>query len=234
MRINRLVLGRMLQKLGFEVLEAENGEVALQLWQQHRAVLRAILLDLQMPILDGWRTAERLRQIEAACPCDSATGAPCARTPIVACTALGLNEAWHEHATVGLSALHSGVDELLEKPMSLTCLVGVLSKYVAGLQPAQQQRSQPQHHLHPQQQQAAQVLQRPPSRAGGVCGPRSKGGSPASRSPAASPRCLYAEQAAVAIAAAAVAVSAAVLEEAVPLQQPQLTAAERGSAPSTC
>jgi CheY-like chemotaxis protein len=92
-------------QIGFEVLEAENGVKAIELFQSHRSTLRCVLLDLQMPVMDGWETAEKLRLIEA----DSQG----TRMPIVACTALNLAEAWHEYDTVASSALQCGFDALL-------------------------------------------------------------------------------------------------------------------------
>eukprot|EP00877_Chromochloris_zofingiensis_P011481 jgi/Chrzof1/6587/Cz19g01300.t1 len=78
-----------------------------------------------MPIMDGWRTAQEMRAIEAAFQWP--------RIPIVACTALGLQDTWHEHHTVANSALQCGVDELMEKPPSLPRLRAVLSKYVCNV-----------------------------------------------------------------------------------------------------
>lgn len=108
LQLNRIVLGRMLQKLGFEVIEAENGLAAIDQFLSHRSTLCCVLLDLQMPVLNGWETAKRLRGIEA----DSSWS----RTPIVACTALGPHEHWHEHDTVAESALDCGFDDLLVSP----------------------------------------------------------------------------------------------------------------------
>ena len=87
------------------MLEADNGVKAIELFRSHRSALRCVLLDLQMPVMDGWETAENLRSIEA--------GSQGTRMPIVACTALNLAEAWHDHDTVASSALHSGFDALL-------------------------------------------------------------------------------------------------------------------------
>jgi len=125
MRVNRLVLGRMLTKIGFEVLEADNGVKAIELFRSHRSALRCVLLDLQMPVMDGWETAENLRSIEAL--------SQGTRMPIVACTALNLAEAWHDHDTVASSALHSGFDALLEKMPTFAQLCAVLSKYIADI-----------------------------------------------------------------------------------------------------
>jgi CheY-like chemotaxis protein len=105
MRVNRLVLGRMLQLLGFEVIEAENGKAALEQFLSHQESLCCVVLDLQMPVLDGWETAKQLRGLE------SQGTRP--RLPIVGCTALQLQDTWKAHCTVEDSALRCGFDEVM-------------------------------------------------------------------------------------------------------------------------
>ncbi|MDF0552648.1 response regulator [Kamptonema sp. UHCC 0994] len=59
---NRLLLVKLLQPIGFEVLEAENGEQALTLWESWQPHL--ILLDTRMPIMDGMEVALQIRAKE--------------------------------------------------------------------------------------------------------------------------------------------------------------------------
>ncbi|KAG1669148.1 hypothetical protein FOA52_002659 [Chlamydomonas sp. UWO 241] len=65
---NRRIISSMLRKLGFDVLEASNGEQACELYQmqeeQKAHSICAVILDLNMPLLDGWQTASRLRELE--------------------------------------------------------------------------------------------------------------------------------------------------------------------------
>eukprot|EP00879_Flechtneria_rotunda_P005405 GHRR01005696.1.p1 GENE.GHRR01005696.1~~GHRR01005696.1.p1 ORF type:complete len:224 (+),score=66.59 GHRR01005696.1:491-1162(+) len=131
MRLNRLVLGRMLQKLGLEVIEAENGQVAIEQFVSHRHALSCVLLDLQMPVLDGWECAKRLRGLEQS--------SSWPKVPIVACTSLGLQRNWHDYDTVANSVLSCGVDDLLEKMPTMSELITVLGKYVQGLKLGGQQ-----------------------------------------------------------------------------------------------
>ncbi|REJ15554.1 MAG: DNA-binding response regulator [Paenibacillaceae bacterium] len=56
----RRVLADFLRNDGFRVLEAGNGEVALQLFDRHPVDL--VILDILMPGLDGWATCRRLRE----------------------------------------------------------------------------------------------------------------------------------------------------------------------------
>jgi CheY-like chemotaxis protein len=56
----RLIIRRILEKEGWPVQEAENGQVALEQISQSRPAL--ILLDLMMPEMDGFEFMLRLRQ----------------------------------------------------------------------------------------------------------------------------------------------------------------------------
>jgi signal transduction histidine kinase/CheY-like chemotaxis protein len=60
---NRAVLGRALQKEGWRVAEAENGRDALD--QMAREEPSLILLDLRMPVMDGFEFVMELRKVEA-------------------------------------------------------------------------------------------------------------------------------------------------------------------------
>ncbi len=57
----RAVARSLLQRQGFQVLSATNGREALEMYAEHRDQVRAILLDLTMPIMGGEETLRRLR-----------------------------------------------------------------------------------------------------------------------------------------------------------------------------
>jgi len=57
-RVNRLLLGRLLEQLGHTVTFAENGREALDALRQRRVDL--VLLDIEMPEMDGYQTLEAL------------------------------------------------------------------------------------------------------------------------------------------------------------------------------
>jgi signal transduction histidine kinase/CheY-like chemotaxis protein len=59
----RTVVGENLRQHGYNILEAENGEHAIELASKHR--VEAILLDLYMPGLNGWQTLNRLKHSPA-------------------------------------------------------------------------------------------------------------------------------------------------------------------------
>lgn len=58
----RFALKKMLSQGGYRVLEAENGQEAIELAQQHRPVL--IIMDIVMPGLNGFQATRRMRKIE--------------------------------------------------------------------------------------------------------------------------------------------------------------------------
>ena len=51
--INRVILSEILSK-HYRVLEAENGQEALDLLKQHKTKISLILLDVMMPVMDGY------------------------------------------------------------------------------------------------------------------------------------------------------------------------------------
>jgi signal transduction histidine kinase len=59
---NRLLLVKLLQPIGFEVKEAENGEQAVEIWENWQPHL--IWLDTRMPVMDGITAAKQIRTSE--------------------------------------------------------------------------------------------------------------------------------------------------------------------------
>jgi CheY-like chemotaxis protein len=99
-RVNRLLLGKILEKAGHKVVFAENGVEVLRLWEENSYDL--LLMDLQMPVMDGLETAREIRKREAG------NGA---RIPIIAVTA----RAMHEDRDLTIAA---GMDGYISKPYS--------------------------------------------------------------------------------------------------------------------
>ena len=56
---NRQMLVQLLTPLGFETLEAENGQQAIDMWHKHQPQL--ILMDMRMPVMDGYDAVRRIR-----------------------------------------------------------------------------------------------------------------------------------------------------------------------------
>ena len=96
----RAMLRRAFELKGYRVFEAEDGQEALQMARQFRPSL--IVIDLNMPVLDGLEAVKSLRQHEG----------PGQQTPVVAITAYdvpGMEDA----------ALENGCDRYLRKPLDL-------------------------------------------------------------------------------------------------------------------
>jgi class 3 adenylate cyclase len=65
-RLNRSILGRALETQGHEVIEAENGRVAMELLEMEGASgIDVVLLDLEMPEMDGYETLRRIKAAES-------------------------------------------------------------------------------------------------------------------------------------------------------------------------
>ncbi|MBE5316659.1 MAG: response regulator [Xanthomonadales bacterium] len=112
--VNRQVAMRILSLAGLQVEAAENGQEALDRLKQGRYAL--VLMDCQMPVMDGYTAARRRRQIEAE------AGLP--RLPIIAMTA---------NAMIGdrEKCLEAGMDDYLTKPLDRTKLNATLAAWLA-------------------------------------------------------------------------------------------------------
>jgi signal transduction histidine kinase len=70
----RTLTGRLLRRSGFEVIEAEDGEAALELWTRHADVIDVVLTDLSMPRLGGRELVRALREKQISVPAIFMTG----------------------------------------------------------------------------------------------------------------------------------------------------------------
>ena len=108
--VNRLIAQEMLQAMGLTVLHAGNGAEALALLE--RSPVDLVLMDCQMPVLDGYEAARRIRDREAR------LGLP--RVPILALTADAFAEDAQRATTAGMDGhltkpyTHAQLRELLE------------------------------------------------------------------------------------------------------------------------
>jgi two-component system, sensor histidine kinase and response regulator len=123
--VNQKVAARMLERLGFSVDVAGDGRAALDLYERGRYAL--VLLDCQMPVLDGYETAQALRRHER-----QGYGS---HVPIVALTANAMAE---DRAR----CLSAGMDDYLSKPVRLEDLRETMTRWL-GVQPQAAQPPQP-------------------------------------------------------------------------------------------
>ncbi|WP_439135048.1 response regulator, partial [Pseudomaricurvus sp.] len=115
-RVNQMVAQGMLKKLGYHVRLAGNGLEALQEFQNRSVDL--ILMDCQMPEMDGFETTRRIRQLESED--DRKT-----RTPIIAMTA-------HVGDDDQSQCFASGMDDYIAKPVKYDVLQGHLLRWLGG------------------------------------------------------------------------------------------------------
>ncbi|CAI5471220.1 unnamed protein product [Closterium sp. Yama58-4] len=121
--INRRVAASTLTRYGAEVALAESGEAALRLLQASRPPLHAfrlVLMDLQMPGLDGYQTTARLRALEATAHTGQEGVQGGQRVHVVAMTA-------DVDSTVVARATEAGMDGAVQKPLNERLLLRVLS-----------------------------------------------------------------------------------------------------------
>lgn len=114
--VNRLVAQKMLASLGHECDTAENGHIALERLAQ--ASYGLVLMDCQMPVIDGYEATRRWRELEAA------RGA--ARLPIVAMTANAM-------AGDRQRCLDAGMDDYLAKPVGREQLDACLKHWLPAM-----------------------------------------------------------------------------------------------------
>jgi CheY-like chemotaxis protein len=110
--INARVLVGMLEKLGVETTLVGNGQQAVEACQRHDFDI--VLMDCDMPIMDGWEAARRIREVQG----NRGVGP----VPIIALTANTVEE-------LGERARHPVMDAHLVKPINLRELRALLERW---------------------------------------------------------------------------------------------------------
>jgi CheY-like chemotaxis protein/HPt (histidine-containing phosphotransfer) domain-containing protein len=119
--VNQDVASGLLKQMGCSVITASNGRSAVQLFAQETFDL--ILMDCEMPIMDGFDATRRIRDIERAMMRFYDKGHPRSRTPIVALTA-------HALAEVRERCLEAGMDDFLVKPYDELQIADMLGRWL--------------------------------------------------------------------------------------------------------
>jgi CheY-like chemotaxis protein/HPt (histidine-containing phosphotransfer) domain-containing protein len=119
--VNRMVMRKQLNTLGYAAEEAESGAEALEQWNTGRFAL--VLTDCNMPEMSGYELSQRIRETEAA--------RGDARIPIVACSANvihGVRQACRE----------AGMDDYISKPTELVPMAEIMRRWLPlpGQRPA--------------------------------------------------------------------------------------------------
>jgi CheY-like chemotaxis protein len=110
--LNRDMLSRRLERKGYQILLAVNGEKGIEV--AHANVPDLILMDMSLPVVDGWEATRRLKADEAL-----------KHIPVIALTA-------HAMANDREKALDAGCDDYDTKPIELPRLLGKIEALLAG------------------------------------------------------------------------------------------------------
>ncbi|WP_103669376.1 hybrid sensor histidine kinase/response regulator [Pseudanabaena sp. BC1403] len=110
---NRQILIKLLTPIGFEVKEAENGQIAVEIWEQWQPDL--IWMDMRMPVMNGYEATTQIRSHLKG-----------QATTIIALTASTLEE---ERAIV----LSAGCDDFVRKPFLENTIFEKMSQYLGVL-----------------------------------------------------------------------------------------------------
>ena len=113
-RMRKLIRDFLVQK-NYNILEAEDGEAALKVYEENKNKISLILLDVMMPKLDGWSVLRQIRQKDK-------------KLPIVMLTA----RAEEQDELFGFEL---GVDEYITKPFSPKILVARVEAILKRAQP---------------------------------------------------------------------------------------------------
>ena len=111
-RVNQKVTKRILNKLGYEVNCVENGQLAVQ--EVQSSLYDVVLMDCQMPVMDGFEATRRIRAWEQQ--------GEERHTPVIAMTALAMREDSER-------CLDAGMDDYIAKPVNLERLQKTLTQY---------------------------------------------------------------------------------------------------------
>ena len=107
---NRFMMRRLLEMSGYRVVEAVNGQEAVE--EAVRVEPDLILMDLSLPLLDGLAATRRIREQQQL-----------KNVPIVAVSA-------HDTADFHADALAAGCNEYVTKPIDFDQLEGLLSRLI--------------------------------------------------------------------------------------------------------
>lgn len=117
---NQQVIISQLQELGAVQIDcASNGQEALNLWRDNTYDL--ILMDCQMPVLDGYEATRELRRREAQ---QNSPSSPGRHTIVIALTA-------HAMPTDREQCLEAGMDDYIPKPVDWDVLLATLERWTS-------------------------------------------------------------------------------------------------------
>ena len=111
--VNQKIISAMLSKLGYRIHLVQNGEQAVE--SMKTGCFGLVLMDCQMPVMDGYQATERIRALEK----------PGKRVPIVALSANTIHD--HQHRCES-----AGMDDFVPKPINLKLLRDKVQHWLRG------------------------------------------------------------------------------------------------------
>jgi two-component system, sensor histidine kinase and response regulator len=111
--VNQMVGSKVLQKLGYSFAIANNGVEALDAFRSGPGTYDAVLMDCQMPEMDGYQATMAIRELEGTAR----------HTPIIAMTAAAM-EGDRE------ACMAAGMDDFISKPVRLEAVAEVLARWI--------------------------------------------------------------------------------------------------------
>ena len=114
--VSQMVVSGLLRKRGYEVVLAENGRRAVSLYRENPNAIQLILMDCEMPEMDGFEASRQIRRLEIELGLRS--------VPIIALTAHVLEE----HRRQGSEA---GMDDFIGKPLDSEQLYACMDRYIS-------------------------------------------------------------------------------------------------------
>ncbi|HLX38054.1 MAG TPA: response regulator, partial [Candidatus Binataceae bacterium] len=117
---NRLLIRAYTKKTPYQLVEAENGEIALDRFINDSGEYDLVLMDIQMPVLDGYSAVRAIRQWEAE--------KGHRHTPIIALTASALEEDVRR-------AKAAGCDMHVSKPVKKSTLLQSIARAIGAENP---------------------------------------------------------------------------------------------------
>ncbi len=113
--LNREIAVELLEDFGFEVDTAENGQEAVQKIEEGKAgQYDVILMDIQMPVMDGYEATQKIRQLKDC---------PLSTIPIIAMTANAFEEDRKR-------AIASGMNDHLAKPLDIDAMLRIIRRHL--------------------------------------------------------------------------------------------------------
>ena len=106
---NLFVLDQFLQAEGYTTITATNGAEAVEMYHAHHPPL--VLMDLSMPVMDGFEAARLIFESEENAP----------QPPIVMAVSANVTPEWRA------SCLEMGMSDFIEKPINFDALIPMIS-----------------------------------------------------------------------------------------------------------